>query len=138
MIYSLKEDSTFSENILKAIFYRMMLKCFYLCKAPAEMCLWRAPYQVNIFLCKKGRWVGVLFFQNILPLFFKNKIAMIITEYHKKKRKRKILPNLYGGMGSLLGSWQTYILPIAKFGYICLIDGHHLTPMLHHKIEKNK
>lgn len=63
---------------------------------------------------------------------------MILTKYHKKKRKRKILPKLYAGMGSLLGSWQTYISPIAKSGYICLIDGHHLTPMLHHKIEKNK
>lgn len=47
---------------------------------------------------------------------------MILTKYHKKKRKRKILPKLYGGMGSLLGSWQTYILHIAKFGYICLIE----------------
>lgn len=62
------------------------------------------------------------FFKTVCLFVFLQIFPMILTKYHNKRRKRKILPKLYAGMGSLLGSWQTYVLPIAKFGYICLIE----------------
>jgi hypothetical protein len=80
------------------------------------------PLPSKHFPLQKGAVGKCFVFSKHLASFFFQIFPMILTKYHKKKRKRKILPKLYGGMGSLLGSWQTYILHIAKFGYICLIE----------------
>jgi hypothetical protein len=87
------------------------------------MCLWRAPYQVNIFLLQKGAVGRCFVFSNHLAsLFFTNFLPRYSPNITRKKEKEIFYQSCMGGMGSLLGSWQTYILPIAKFGYICLIE----------------